>query len=448
MKNFIYILFALACTLFASCMGDGFAEPDLSVSPYGNNQLSEANVLTIAQLKTKYSSYITNSTMTEVTEDISVKGIVTGNDVGGNIYNEVAIQDATGALLVCINQGGLFGYLPVGQEVLISLKGLMIGGYGQQLEIGGIYTNAKTGAQSIGRMSRYMWESRYKLIGRPDASRVEPEIFDQNKIADANYLAANCGKLMTIKNVKLKDANGTRVFAPSDGSVTLTANCANRAFTGISSSSLVLRTSTYADFANLVMPSEALDVTGIFTRYRNTWQILLRTIDDIQPAAPEPTAIFAESFGEGQGDFKILEAKPLPEGVEYVWKWDSRYGMKASAFVNSVNHPTDSRLISPSVDLSGVSNAVLSFDQALRFGADNDVHVMVSTTYTDGAAINASQWKEVALDVWPERADWNFISSKASLKEFVGNANVHVAFRYTSTDTYGATWEIKNFSID
>ena len=115
MKDLKYLIIALACTLFASCMGDGFADPDLSNSPYGNNELTESNVLTIAQLKTKYASYINNSTMTEVTEDVKVKGVVTGNDVGGNIYNEISIQDETGALLVCINQGGLYGYLPVGQ---------------------------------------------------------------------------------------------------------------------------------------------------------------------------------------------------------------------------------------------------------------------------------------------------------------------------------------------
>ena len=46
----------------------------------------------------------------------------------------------------------------------------------------------------------------------------------------------------------------------------------------------MLRTSTYADFANNVMPTGKIDVTGVFTRYRNTWQILLRTLSDVQPA--------------------------------------------------------------------------------------------------------------------------------------------------------------------
>ncbi|MBQ5377577.1 MAG: hypothetical protein IIU48_03540, partial [Prevotella sp.] len=274
MKQLKYFLIALVCTLFASCMGEDYASPNLEGSPYGNNELKETNVLTIQQLKDKYSNVINNSSMEEVTEDIQIKGIITGNDIGGNIYNEVSLQDATGALLVCIAQGGLYGPLPLGQEVLISLKGLMIGGYGQQPEIGGVYTNTKTGAQSIGRMTRYLWNSHYKLIGKADPARAEAlmETFDISQMSNANYLAAHCGKLMKIKGVTLKDADGKKVYAPDDGSVALTANCANRAFAGIDQNSLVLRTSTYADFANTIMPQGEHDIVGIFTRYRNTWQ--------------------------------------------------------------------------------------------------------------------------------------------------------------------------------
>ena len=448
MKNYKYILLALICTLFAACMGDDYDEPALNTSPYGNNEITETNVLTIAQLKEKFAGVISSSSMVEVTEDIKIKGVITGNDVGGNIYNEVALQDETGALLICINQGGLYGYLPVGQEVLVSLQGLMVGGYGEQLEIGGVYTNSKTGAQSIGRMSRYMWNKNYKLIGTPNPSKVVPEEFDLSKMTNANYLKENCGKLMTLKRVRLKDANGVRVYAPDDGSVALTANCANRSFAGISSNNLVLRTSTFAKFANSIMPQEEIDVTGIFTRYRNTWQILLRTEDDIQPSEPLPTAIYQESFAESQGDFKVVEAIELPQGIDFVWNWDSRYGMKGSAYVSQVYYEVDSWLISPSISLAGVKDATLSFEQALRFGSDNDMHVLVSTTYKDGDAIDMTKWKELTLDQWPDRSSWDFLPSKASLKDYVGQSNVHIAFRYTSNTSAAATWEIKNFSVD
>ena len=89
-----------------------------------------------------------------------IKAVVTGNDISGNLYNEVAVQDATGAILVKINGSGLYGYLPVGQDILIDLKGLYIGGNGKQAEIGGVYTNNKNGNTAVGNIDRATWEKR------------------------------------------------------------------------------------------------------------------------------------------------------------------------------------------------------------------------------------------------------------------------------------------------
>lgn len=278
------ILILGVCTLLASCMANSFDAPDTPAAEvYGNKAITETNVITISELKEKFSNIIANSAMQEVTEDIKIKGTVTGNDIEGNIYNEVVIEDGTGAFIICIAQGGLYGYLPVGQQILIDLKGLHIGAYGQQGEIGTPYTS-KSGSTYVSRMSRFLWNKHYKLIGTADPKSVVPEVFDQSRMTNAAYLASHCGKLMTLKGVELSAANGTATFAPDDGSVELTANCVNRNFKGFSSSQLVLRTSTYADFAGNVMPTGKVDVTGIFTRFRNTWQILMRTEKDIQPA--------------------------------------------------------------------------------------------------------------------------------------------------------------------
>lgn len=295
MKKIKYIAMALVSLALASCMGSGYAEPDLDSNnaPYGNNEIKETNVLTIADLIAKYKSVINNSSYTKVEDDIQIKGIVTGNDIGGNIYNEVALQDETGALLVCVNASGLYGYMPVGQEILINLKGLYIGGYGMQPEIGGVYTNTSKGTQSIGKADRYVWEQHYKLIGTADASKVTPIEFDMSQASNASYKTTNASKLMTIKGVKFAEAksDGSTVYAPNDGSVTLLANCANRNLAdanGKRISNVVVRTSTYAKFANASLPTETVDITGIFTRYTNgntdTWQILLRTSDDVQPS--------------------------------------------------------------------------------------------------------------------------------------------------------------------
>ena len=284
MKHITNILILLACTLIASCMADSFDEPKTTAEEaFGNKNLTETNVITIEELKARYSKIISNSLMEQITDDIQIKGTVVGNDIEGNIYNEVVIDDGTGAFIICIAQGGIFGFLPVGQQILVDLKDLYIGAYGMQGEIGTPYTS-KSGSTYVSRMSRFLWNQHYRLIGAADPQNVVPEEFDKNRIDDPDYLAANCGKLMILKNVELQAADGKATFAPDDGSVALTANCCNRNFKGISSSKLVLRTSTFSDFAGNPMPTGPVDVTGIFTRFRNTWQILMRQESDIQPA--------------------------------------------------------------------------------------------------------------------------------------------------------------------
>lgn len=290
MKNIKYLLMlVLACSLFTGCMDDDWDTPNTEAlnKAYGNQEIAETNVITIGSLKEKYESVINASTNSyeQITEDVQIKGRVVGNDIGGNIYNEVSIDDGTGAILICISQGGLFSYLPVGQEIVVDLKGLYIGGYGKQAEIGMPYTNAK-GNSYVSRMSRVLWNKHFKLTGVADASKVVAEEFDLSKRTNEEYFTANNGKLMTIKNVEFTNADGKTTFAPSDEKDA--ANSVNRGLSQngkpIATSSIVVRTSSYADFAAKQLPTGKLNITGVFTRYRTTWQILIRDERDIQPA--------------------------------------------------------------------------------------------------------------------------------------------------------------------
>ena len=274
---------AAVCGMFTACMDEGWSEPQFATPPYGNNSITESNVISIAQLINKYPNVFANPDQNaEITEEIQIKGRVTGNDLGGNLYKQFALQDATGAIIVSVNQNGMNGYLAEGQEILIDLKGLHIGGYRKQPQIGAPYNG-----NSIGRMSKDVWMQHFKILGgvadiNPNA--IQPADFAEMK----GDMDANCGKLVTLKNITFKDADGKATFAPKDGSVTLTANSANRSLNEFGST-VVIRTSTYADFAAMILPYDevnkkprACNITGIATRYNTTWQILIRKPGDIQ----------------------------------------------------------------------------------------------------------------------------------------------------------------------
>ena len=270
-----YIIIAFVSAIFTGCMDNRWDIPGTDGSEFGNEAVTETNLVSIAQLKQKYATVIYNGSYEQFNELTQIKGVVTGNDVQGNLYSQVAIEDGTGSMIICIAQGGLYGQMQVGREILIELKGLYIGGYGQQPEIGTPYTNAN-GRTYVSRMSRAIWQQHYKLLGMKSVSPVD---FDKTKLGDANYMKENCGRLMTIRGVKFQGANGKKVYAADKDKDA--ANSVNRSLQGISSNQLVVRTSTYADFAKTPLPQGEVDITGIFTRYNNTWQVLIREESDI-----------------------------------------------------------------------------------------------------------------------------------------------------------------------
>lgn len=270
-----YIIIAFVSAIFTGCMDNRWDIPGTDGSEFGNEAVAETNLVSIAQLKQKYATVIYNGSYEQFNELTQIKGVVTGNDVQGNLYSQVAIEDGTGSMIICIAQGGLYGQMQVGREILIELKGLYIGGYGQQPEIGTPYTNAN-GRTYVSRMSRAIWQQHYKLLGMKSVSPVD---FDKTKLSDANYMKENCGRLMTIRGVKFQGANGKKVYAADKDKDA--ANSVNRSLQGISSNQLVVRTSTYADFAKTPLPQGEVDITGIFTRYNNTWQVLIREESDV-----------------------------------------------------------------------------------------------------------------------------------------------------------------------
>jgi hypothetical protein len=120
--------------------------------------------------------------------------------------------------------------------------------------------------------------------------------------------------------------------------------------------------------------------------------------------------------------------------------------MKASAYVSGQNYAAESWLISPAINLAGVSAASLKFEQAINYASPQGaLSVMISTNYNGDFA--AATWTQLNLDQWPAGNNWTFINSTADLTAYVGQI-VTIAFKYTSSTSASATWEVKNIVIE
>lgn len=164
---------------------------------------------------------------------------------------------------------------------------------------------------------------------------------------------------------------------------------------------------------------------------------------------PTEVTLLDEPFDANQGTFTI-DDKVLPEGSTYVWKWNTytdknaqittQY-MKASAFINNANKASESWLISPAINLSNVSDATLSFEHCHKFGVvkENEMSVWIANAGT-------TDWHQLTIPTWGTGNDYTYVTAEINLKAYVGNS-VQIAFKYVSTESAAATWQINSVKV-
>lgn len=317
MKTMKYLKLALLAlvAVFAttSCMDDDWKDPNSETSPYGNNSIQETNVVSIAELKNTYGPKQKdeiNDTV-RIADGTQIKGIVTGNDIEGNIYSQISIQDesdnpnkpgekVTSGIIISVAQGGLSGQLQIGQEVLINVGGLYYGTYRSQPQLGVAYHDSSKDQNYPSRISRADWQNRFKVIGKPDASKIKVQVFSTNPktskgelnvadLLDADVAYKYAGCLVTLKGVEFAMGDGKTTLAPEDEGKTLGYGV-TRYFKGYDKTNkqIGIRTSCYADFAANLVPQGVVDVTGVLScykssaKYNHTVQLALRRFSDIK----------------------------------------------------------------------------------------------------------------------------------------------------------------------
>jgi len=126
--------------------------------------------------------------------------------------------------------------------------------------------------------------------------------------------------------------------------------------------------------------------------------------------------------------------------LNYVWKQDAKYGMKASAFYNNANNDAESDLISPEFDIPA-AGATLSINHALNFlkGHNREEVVSIKVTTSTGS-------EDLEISTWPAGTDYTYVDATASLNKYAGQ-KIKIVFHYKSSSECAPTWEIMSLSI-
>lgn len=158
----------------------------------------------------------------------------------------------------------------------------------------------------------------------------------------------------------------------------------------------------------------------------------------------EPVEVFAQSFTEDLGAFTI-EDKVLPAELTYVWSWGgANYGAKASAYSGGVSYATESWLISPEIDLTGITGTEMTFEHVVNKFPDLE---FAKANCTLWGRRSGGNWQQIAIPEYTDNTSWTFgASGTISLAAFDGS-KMQFAFKYVSEEGKSGTWEIKNLTV-
>jgi len=171
--------------------------------------------------------------------------------------------------------------------------------------------------------------------------------------------------------------------------------------------------------------------------------------DGTAPSANATTANISVIISENFDDISFGNWTPVSVVGDQEWIIDETHGVdgtpcaKISGY-DGQPYANEDWLISPSMNFDNYTSEVMNFQTAMNY-TGNPLQLMVSTDYSGSGDPNAATWTELTYTmsggswVWTE-------SGNVDLSSYSGSA-VYVAFKFTSTDSESATWEVDEIVI-
>ncbi|MEK7224053.1 MAG: DUF5689 domain-containing protein, partial [Bacteroidota bacterium] len=294
-------LVVAACLAITSCQKK-FTDPPL----LGNPDIV-ANI-TIKDVKVRYTSGVP----VKINDDAVIEGIVSCDDRSGNYYQQIAIQDATGGVLLRLAGNNLYNNYPVGRKVFVKLKGLYLGQYSGTLQFGGGIDSPYINQGGVTLLAPNLQEQhlikgalnqplvpKVVTVAQLTTSLQDPHVSTLVKLQGFEFASGELGK-----NYADDDQSGNRILK----------NCA------IPAAQITLRTSNYCNFATLPVAQGNGDIIGIYSFFGSTKQWTIRDTTDVQfYGARCPTAAGGGSISLVTSpqtiNFDNLGTSGLPAGV-------------------------------------------------------------------------------------------------------------------------------------
>jgi hypothetical protein len=412
MKSTVKVLSAIALvvtmSVFTGCVKDRIDAPP-SAKDY--DPAIPVNT-TIAKLKSLANAASDYGRV--VTEDITIYGVVVANDISGNFYKQIVIQDSTGGIPLLIEKSGLANEYPVGRKVYVKCQGLTLGAYRGYMQLG----YSMDAANSLNGLPLAL-VGKYVIKANMVPGGVSPRKVTIAELSNPDNAIANkwLGTLIELTDVQfMSGQDGVKYWeAGNTGKDQNLEDCGG--------ANIIVRTSQYADFANVLTPAGKGKLVGVYSRYLSDAQIAVRELADVSLT------------GERCGDFSanplvtIASLRAAYAGGDSLNEPLSKIHGVVISDRNAGNQQTRNCVIQ-----DGSAGIVIRFNQDHAFNVGDEIEVNVTNAkvapYSNTLQVNCvvSQTRRIAAGkfVTPEVVTIKQISDNMSAyeSELVSISNV------------------------
>jgi len=400
--------------LVNSCVKDDPDAPPKTTIPFDPDK-----VLTIADIK-----IIKDTTGSYTFTDIhSFYAVVGMDEKSGNIYKSAYVQDETGGIqLNFLNAGGLY----LGDSIRFMLQGSTVDDYGGLYQINNL---------DVGRSVVKMATQKFIVPNKVTIDELN------------NNMDKYQSTVIQLDSVEFASHALGSTYADSVNKETGEVDLVNCAGT-----SIIVRTSGYANFANHTVAEGNGSLVAIFTKYNTTAQLVLREVSEVDlygerctgggGGTIDPVPSLDEDF-ESAGDGQNINLDGWTNVIisgDRMWQGkffenDNNTYAQATGYGSGLSDMETWLITPPVINTSG--DKILSFQSGMAFWVHTTtepLEVLASIDY-DGSNFEDATWTALSPTLANAGSgNYNFVASgDVSLTNFTGN--VAIAFRYQGSES-------------
>jgi hypothetical protein len=387
----------------------------------------------------------TSSIVAQYAYDDIIEAYVVSSDESGNFFKTISFQTlATATTLamgfsVPVDASNTYVDFRLGNKVYVKMKDQYTDIYFGGMRIGSIYVNTYNEG-GVGRIS----PNDYKKVLNASCTMVSEELLVRPVSIPDLLRDSNINTLVELSDVQFtNDAIGRHYYEESND----VGGATNWSLTDRLGNQILFRTSSFADYADKIVPDGSGKVRGVLTKFGSDYQLLARSEKDVMFTGTATVPFFAENFQSVETNTKLN----LPGWVNLVQKgtkfWlGTLYAGNGYAEFNTTGTKVVSNiawLISPKIDMDLHTKEVLTFRTAQHhLDVDsplNSLEVYVSKNF-DGLNIDKATWIPLKVVLPKQATPWyQFVGSGGvDLSSYTGKINI--AFKYTGSG--------KNLALD